>query len=50
MAILAIEMAANKMVTCGGSSGYIFQWQLWPQDIRLRPNTLSSEWFDLTGR
>jgi hypothetical protein len=46
-AILDIEMAANKMVSC---SGYTFQWQLWPQDIKLHPNTLSSEWFDLTDR
>jgi hypothetical protein len=29
-AILNIKMAANKMVSCGGSSGYAFQWQLWP--------------------
>jgi hypothetical protein len=49
-AILNIETAANQMVSAGGSSGYVFQWQLWPRDIRLRPNTLSSEWFDLTDR
>jgi hypothetical protein len=49
-AILNIEMAANQMVSVGSSSGFTFQWQLWPRDIRLRPNTLSSEWFDLTDR
>jgi hypothetical protein len=47
---LDIEKAANKMATRGGSSGRLSQWQLWPQDIRLCPNTLPSEWFDLTDR
>jgi hypothetical protein len=49
-AILSIEVVANQMVSAGGSSGFTFQWQLWPRDIKLRPNTLSSEWFDLTDR
>jgi hypothetical protein len=29
-AILNIEVAANQMVSVGGSSGFTFQWQLWP--------------------
>jgi hypothetical protein len=49
-AILDIEVAASQMVSAGGASGYTFQWQLWPRDVKLRPNTLSSEWFDLTDR
>jgi hypothetical protein len=37
--ILDIDLQANKMVSCGGSSGFSLRWQIWPRDVKLRPNT-----------
>jgi hypothetical protein len=30
LAILVLELQANKMVSCGGSSGFTLKWQVWP--------------------
>jgi hypothetical protein len=38
------------MVSCAGSSGFSLKWQVWPRDIKLRPNAFTSDWFDLTDR
>jgi hypothetical protein len=50
LSILDLDIQANKMVSCTGSSGFSFRWQVWPRDIKLRPNAFTSDWFDLTDR
>jgi hypothetical protein len=50
LSILDIDVQANKMVSAGGSSGYRLKWQIWPRDIKLRPNSYTSNWMDLADR
>jgi hypothetical protein len=50
LSILDLDIQANKMVSCAGSSGFSLKWQVWPRDIKLRPNAFTSDWFDLTDR
>jgi hypothetical protein len=45
-----MDIQANKMVSAGGSSGYRLKWQIWLRDIKLRPNSYTSDWMDLTDR
>jgi hypothetical protein len=50
LAILEADLPANKMVSAGGSSGFKLRWTIWPRDVKLRPNTYTSDWVDLTDR
>jgi hypothetical protein len=50
LSILDLDIQANKMVSCAGSSVFSLKWQVWPCDIKLRPNAYTSERFDLTDR
>jgi hypothetical protein len=50
LSILDIDVQANKMVSAGGSSGYRLKWQIWPRDVKLRPNCYTSDWMDLADR
>jgi hypothetical protein len=50
LSTLDIDVQANKMVSAGGSSGYRLKWQIWPRDVKLRPNCYTSDWRDLADR
>jgi hypothetical protein len=50
LCILDMDLQANKMVSASGSSGFSLKWQVWPRDVKLRPNSYTSDWVDLTDR
>jgi hypothetical protein len=47
---LKVDVPAKDVIFMGGSDNYRFLMEVWPRDIRIRENMMSSEWFDLEER
>jgi hypothetical protein len=47
---LNIDLLASELLVVGGASSFKLQWQVWPKDITLRQNSLTTGWIDLADR
>jgi hypothetical protein len=47
---LKVDVPAKEAIFMGGSDNYRLLLEVWPRDIRIRENMMSSEWFDLEER
>jgi hypothetical protein len=45
--LIRVDVPANTLVMMGGSAAYRIQIELWPGDVALRTNMMTSEWMDL---
>jgi hypothetical protein len=48
--MLRVDLPLKEVIFMGGSDNYRLLWELWPRDLRLRENMLSSDWIDLDER
>jgi hypothetical protein len=47
---LKVDVPAKDVIFMGGSDNYRFLLEVWPRDVRIRENMMSSDWFDLEER
>jgi hypothetical protein len=47
---LDVVLPASAVLQCGGASKFKLNWQLWPKNILLRPNSMTTVWMDVMDR
>jgi hypothetical protein len=47
---LYVVLPASAVLQCGGASKFKLNWQLWPKNILLRPNSMTTVWMDFMDR
>ena len=47
---LKLDLPAENLIIMGGAASYRIKMEVKPQDILLRTNSTTSEWFDLMDR
>jgi hypothetical protein len=47
---LKLDVSAKEVLFMGESESYRIQMEVWPRDIRIRENMMSSDWIDLVER
>jgi hypothetical protein len=47
---LKLDVPAKEVLFMGESENYRIQMEVWPRDIHIRENMMSSDWFDLVER
>jgi hypothetical protein len=47
---LDVVLPASAVLQCGGASKFKLNWQLWPKNILLRPNSMTTVWMDIMDR
>jgi hypothetical protein len=48
--LLKVDIPANNLVITGGSASYRIKMEIWPADIKIRENMMTSNWLDLDER
>jgi hypothetical protein len=48
--MIRVDLPLKEVIFLGGSDNYRLLWELWPRDLRLRENMLTSDWIDLDER
>jgi hypothetical protein len=48
--LIQVDLPLKEVLFLGGSDNYRPVWELWPRDLKLRENMLTSDWFDLDER
>jgi hypothetical protein len=47
---LKLDVPAKEVLFMGESESYRIRMEMWPRDIRIRENMMTSDWFDLMER
>jgi hypothetical protein len=48
--LLKVDLPLKEVLFMGGSDNYRLVWELWPRDLKIRDNMLTSDWFNLDER